>query len=163
MELLSSNITDSIDEERLVLFPTTFYLVCVGGKKKKPQITIFLVSTNLSHVLPQISIVEASDLLRWWMFFVRGHVTYLAGVAETHVRFNWSLVLTTNSHRRHTHEPTGHPESLWGKIEPTHERQVAKARPPPLRGKRPHRQQGRHLSIEEKGGEGHLWGDLGCT
>ncbi|KAL6175995.1 hypothetical protein ACLB2K_052631 [Fragaria x ananassa] len=49
----------------------------------------------------------------------------LGGGAEAHARFkqyeyraNSSLVLTTDSRPRDTHEPTGEPESLWGKIEP---------------------------------------------
>lgn len=47
------------------------------------------------------------------------------GGAEAHARFkqyeyraNSSLVLTTDSRPRDTHEPTGEPESLWGKIDP---------------------------------------------
>ncbi|CAL0310752.1 unnamed protein product [Lupinus luteus] len=49
----------------------------------------------------------------------------LGGGAEAHARFkqyeyksNASLVLTTDSRPRDTHEPTGEPESLWGKIDP---------------------------------------------
>ncbi|KAK9919282.1 hypothetical protein M0R45_027889 [Rubus argutus] len=49
----------------------------------------------------------------------------LGGGAEAHVRnkqyehrANSSLVLTTDSRPRDTHEPTGEPESLWGKIDP---------------------------------------------
>ncbi|KAL8523834.1 hypothetical protein ACS0TY_013707 [Phlomoides rotata] len=48
-----------------------------------------------------------------------------SGGAEAHARFkqyeyraNSSLVLTTDSRPRDTHEPTGEPESLWGKIDP---------------------------------------------
>ncbi|XP_068647248.1 DExH-box ATP-dependent RNA helicase DExH12-like [Aristolochia californica] len=51
----------------------------------------------------------------------------LGGGAEAHARFkqyeyraNSSLVLTTDSRPRDTHEPTGEPESLWGKIDPRH-------------------------------------------
>ena len=47
---------------------------------------------------------------------------HLGGGAEAHARFkqyeyraNSSLVLTTDSRPRDTHEPTGEPESLWGK------------------------------------------------
>ncbi|GJN18769.1 hypothetical protein PR202_gb05967 [Eleusine coracana subsp. coracana] len=47
------------------------------------------------------------------------------GGAEAHARFkqyeyraNSSLVLTTDSRPRDTHEPTGEPETLWGKINP---------------------------------------------
>ncbi|KAG6432555.1 hypothetical protein SASPL_104135 [Salvia splendens] len=47
------------------------------------------------------------------------------GGAEARARFkqyeyraNSSLVLTTDSRPRDTHEPTGEPESLWGKIDP---------------------------------------------
>jgi pre-mRNA-splicing helicase BRR2 len=47
------------------------------------------------------------------------------GGAEAHARFkqyeyraNSSLVLTTDSRPRDTHEPTGEPETLWGKIDP---------------------------------------------
>ena len=54
MELLSSNITDSIDEERLVLFPTTFYLVCVGEKKKKnPKSPYFLFPQTWAMFFPK--------------------------------------------------------------------------------------------------------------
>ncbi|KAI3919601.1 hypothetical protein MKX01_018424 [Papaver californicum] len=49
------------------------------------------------------------------------------GGAEAHARFkqyeyraNSSLVLTTDSRPRDTHEPTGEPETLWGKIDPKH-------------------------------------------
>ncbi|KAJ8772568.1 hypothetical protein K2173_027745 [Erythroxylum novogranatense] len=49
----------------------------------------------------------------------------VGGGAEAHARFkqyeyraNSSLVLTTDSRPRDTHEPTGEPESLWGKIDP---------------------------------------------
>ncbi|KAF5753328.1 putative RNA helicase [Helianthus annuus] len=49
----------------------------------------------------------------------------LGGGAEAHARFkqyeyraNSSLVLTTDSRPRDTHEPTGEPESLFGKIDP---------------------------------------------
>ena len=47
------------------------------------------------------------------------------GGAEAQARFkqydyraNSSLVLTTDSRPRDTHEPTGEPETLWGKIDP---------------------------------------------
>ena len=49
----------------------------------------------------------------------------LGGGAEAHARFkqyeyraNSSLVLTTDSRPRDTHEPTGEPETLWGRIDP---------------------------------------------
>lgn len=49
----------------------------------------------------------------------------LGGGAEAHARFkqyeyraNSSLVLTTENRPRDTHEPTGEPETLWGKINP---------------------------------------------
>ncbi|KAI3844843.1 hypothetical protein MKX03_004564 [Papaver bracteatum] len=49
------------------------------------------------------------------------------GGAEAHARSkryeyraNSSLVLTTDSRPRDTHEPTGEPETLWGKIDPKH-------------------------------------------
>ncbi|XP_057859614.2 DExH-box ATP-dependent RNA helicase DExH12 [Cryptomeria japonica] len=52
-------------------------------------------------------------------------MAHLGGGAEAHARFkqyeyraNSSLVLTTDSRPRDTHEPTGEPESLWGKIDP---------------------------------------------
>ncbi|KAL1312365.1 DExH-box ATP-dependent RNA helicase DExH12-like [Arachis hypogaea] len=52
-------------------------------------------------------------------------MSHLGGGAEAHARFkqyeyraNSSLVLTTDSRPRETHEPTGEPESLWGKIDP---------------------------------------------
>ncbi|TXG48076.1 hypothetical protein EZV62_027370 [Acer yangbiense] len=51
-------------------------------------------------------------------------MAHLGGGAEAHARFkqyeyraNSSLVLTTDSRPRDTHEPAGEPESLWGKIE----------------------------------------------
>lgn len=47
------------------------------------------------------------------------------GGAEGHARSrqydyraNSSLVLTTDSRPRDSHEPTGEPECLWGKIDP---------------------------------------------
>ncbi|XP_048127007.1 DExH-box ATP-dependent RNA helicase DExH12-like [Rhodamnia argentea] len=49
----------------------------------------------------------------------------LGGGAEAHARFkqyeyraNSSMVLTTDTRPRETDEPTGEPESLWGKIDP---------------------------------------------
>ncbi|KAK4591715.1 hypothetical protein RGQ29_016236 [Quercus rubra] len=52
-------------------------------------------------------------------------MAHLGGGAEAHARHkqyeyraNSSLVLTTDSRPRDTHEPTGEPESLWGKIDP---------------------------------------------
>lgn len=52
-------------------------------------------------------------------------MAHVGGGAEAHARFkqyeyraNSSLVLTTDSRPRDTHEPTGEPESLWGKIDP---------------------------------------------
>lgn len=52
-------------------------------------------------------------------------MAHLGGGAEAHARFkqyeyraNSSLVLTTDSRPRDTHEPTGEPESLYGKIDP---------------------------------------------
>ncbi|CAF1981273.1 unnamed protein product [Brassica napus] len=49
----------------------------------------------------------------------------LGGGAEAHARFkqyeyraNSSLVLTSENRPRDTHEPTGEPETLWGKIDP---------------------------------------------
>ncbi|KAK3020100.1 hypothetical protein RJ639_003724 [Escallonia herrerae] len=52
-------------------------------------------------------------------------MSHLGGGAEAHARFkqyeyraNSSLVLTTDSRPRDTHEPTGEPESLYGKIDP---------------------------------------------
>lgn len=52
-------------------------------------------------------------------------MAHLGGGAEAHARFkqyeyraNSSLVLTTDSRPRDTHEPTGEPESLHGKIDP---------------------------------------------
>ncbi|KAK8671368.1 hypothetical protein V6N13_037964 [Hibiscus sabdariffa] len=64
----------------------------------------------------------------------------LGGGAEAHARFkqyeyraNSSLVLTTDSRPRDTHEPTGEPESLWGKIDPrSFGDRVYKGRPPEL-------------------------------
>lgn len=54
-------------------------------------------------------------------------MAHLGGGAEAHARFkqyeyraNSSLVLTTDSRPRDTHEPTGEPESLWGKIDARH-------------------------------------------
>ncbi|XP_027106928.1 DExH-box ATP-dependent RNA helicase DExH12-like [Coffea arabica] len=52
-------------------------------------------------------------------------MSHIGGGAEAHARFkqyeyraNSSLVLTTDSRPRDTHEPTGEPESLQGKIDP---------------------------------------------
>ncbi|KAF8377551.1 hypothetical protein HHK36_030933 [Tetracentron sinense] len=52
-------------------------------------------------------------------------MAHLSGGAEAHARFkqyeyraNSSLVLTTDSRPRDTHEPTGEPETLYGKIDP---------------------------------------------
>ncbi|EFJ32423.1 hypothetical protein SELMODRAFT_144158 [Selaginella moellendorffii] len=52
-------------------------------------------------------------------------MAHLGGGAEAHARFkqyeyraNSSLVLTTDTRPRDTHEPTGEPESLWGRIDP---------------------------------------------
>lgn len=52
-------------------------------------------------------------------------MAHLGGGAEAHARFkqyeyraNSSLVLTTDTRPRDTHEPTGEPESLYGKIDP---------------------------------------------
>jgi pre-mRNA-splicing helicase BRR2 len=52
-------------------------------------------------------------------------MAHLGGGAEAHARFkqyeyraNSSLVHTTDTRRRDTHEPTGEPESLWGRIDP---------------------------------------------
>lgn len=64
----------------------------------------------------------------------------LGGGAEAHARFkqyeyraNSSLVLTTDSRPRDTHEPTGEPESLWGKIDPkSFGDRAARGRPPEL-------------------------------
>ncbi|KAK9121769.1 hypothetical protein Syun_019386 [Stephania yunnanensis] len=51
-------------------------------------------------------------------------------------RANSSLVLTTDSRLRDTYEPTGEPESLWGKIDPKHfDDRVYKGRPPELKYK----------------------------
>ncbi|GAB4837622.1 DExH-box ATP-dependent RNA helicase DExH12 [Ancistrocladus abbreviatus] len=67
-------------------------------------------------------------------------MAHLGGGAEAHARFkqyeyraNSSLVLTTDSRPRDTHEPTGEPESLWGKIDPkTFGDRAARGRPPEL-------------------------------
>ncbi|CAN0921129.1 DExH-box ATP-dependent RNA helicase DExH12 [Linum grandiflorum] len=64
----------------------------------------------------------------------------LGGGAEAHARFkqyeyraNSSLVLTTDSRPRDTHEPTGEPESLWGKINPkSFGDRALRGRPPEL-------------------------------
>ncbi|KAK9269921.1 hypothetical protein L1049_025494 [Liquidambar formosana] len=64
----------------------------------------------------------------------------LGGGAEAHARFkqyeyraNSSLVLTTDSRPRDTHEPTGEPESLYGKIDPkTFGDRAYRGRPPEL-------------------------------
>ncbi|KAH9611678.1 hypothetical protein KSS87_017396 [Heliosperma pusillum] len=61
-------------------------------------------------------------------------------MAEAHARFkqfeyksNASLVLTTDSRPRDTHEPTGEPESLYGKIDPkSFGDRAARGRPPEL-------------------------------
>ncbi|GMJ00673.1 embryo defective 1507 [Hibiscus trionum] len=67
-------------------------------------------------------------------------MAHVGGGAEAHVRSkqydyraNSSLVLTTDSWSRDTHEPTGEPESLWGKIDPrSFGDRVYKGRPPVL-------------------------------
>lgn len=64
----------------------------------------------------------------------------LGGGAEAHARFkqyeyraNSSLVLTTDSRPRDTHEPSGEPESLYGKIDPkSFGDRAYKGRPPEL-------------------------------
>ncbi|XP_010537248.1 PREDICTED: DExH-box ATP-dependent RNA helicase DExH12 [Tarenaya hassleriana] len=64
----------------------------------------------------------------------------LGGGAEAHARFkqyeyraNSSLVLTTDQRPRDTHEPTGEPETLWGKIDPkSFGDRTARGRPPEL-------------------------------
>ncbi|TKY49340.1 ATP-dependent helicase [Spatholobus suberectus] len=67
-------------------------------------------------------------------------MAHLGGGAEAHARFkqyeyraNSSLVLTTDSRPRDTHEPTGEPESLWGKIDPkSFGDRASRGRPPEL-------------------------------
>lgn len=67
----------------------------------------------------------------------------LGGGAEAHARFkqyeyraNSSLVLTTDSRPRDTHEPTGEPESLWGRIDPkSFGDRAARGKPPELEEK----------------------------
>lgn len=70
-------------------------------------------------------------------------MAHLGGGAEAHARFkqyeyraNSSLVLTTDSRPRDTHEPTGEPESLWGKIDPkSFGDRAYKGKPPELEEK----------------------------
>lgn len=70
-------------------------------------------------------------------------MAHLGGGAEAHARFkqyeyraNSSLVLTTDTRPRDTHEPTGEPESLWGKIDPKRfGDRVYHGRPPELEEK----------------------------
>ncbi|KAL3514908.1 hypothetical protein ACH5RR_027625 [Cinchona calisaya] len=67
-------------------------------------------------------------------------MSHLGGGAEAHARFkqyeyraNSSLVLTTDSRPRDTHEPTGEPESLHGKIDPkTFGDRASRGKPPEL-------------------------------
>lgn len=67
-------------------------------------------------------------------------MSHLGGGAEAHARSkqyeyraNSSLVLTTDSRARDTHEPTGEPETLWGKIDPrSFGDRAAKGRPSEL-------------------------------
>ncbi|KDP36726.1 hypothetical protein JCGZ_08017 [Jatropha curcas] len=67
-------------------------------------------------------------------------MAHLGGGAEAHARFkqyeyraNSSLVLTTDSRPRDTHEPTGEPESLYGKIDPkSFGERAYRGRPPEL-------------------------------
>ncbi|CAL5340886.1 unnamed protein product [Camellia sinensis] len=67
-------------------------------------------------------------------------MAHLGGGAEAHARFNQyeyransSLVLTTDSRPRDTHEPTGEPETLFGKIDPkTFGDRAYRGRPPEL-------------------------------
>ncbi|KAG6487258.1 DExH-box ATP-dependent RNA helicase DExH12-like [Zingiber officinale] len=70
-------------------------------------------------------------------------MAHLGGGAEAHARFkqyeyraNSSLVLTTDSRPRDTHEPTGEPESLWGKIDPkSFGDRASRGKPPELEEK----------------------------
>ncbi|ERN11506.1 hypothetical protein AMTRI_Chr03g43880 [Amborella trichopoda] len=70
-------------------------------------------------------------------------MAHLGGGAEAHARFkqyeyraNSSLVLTTDNRPRDTHEPTGEPESLYGKIDPkTFGDRAARGKPPELEEK----------------------------
>nr|CAB3465382.1 unnamed protein product [Digitaria exilis] len=67
----------------------------------------------------------------------------LGGGAEAHARFkqydyrtNSSLILNTDSRPRDTHEPSGEPETLWGRIDPrSFGDRAVQARPPELEGK----------------------------
>ncbi|CAK9183443.1 unnamed protein product [Ilex paraguariensis] len=67
-------------------------------------------------------------------------MSHIGGGAEAHARYkqyeyraNSSLVLTTDSRPRDTHEPTGEPESLYGKIDPkTFGDRAYRGRPPEL-------------------------------
>eukprot|EP00959_Pyramimonas_sp_CCMP1952_P284738 5952758-Pyramimonas_sp.AAC.1 len=45
-------------------------------------------------------------------------VRALLGYAHVKSKMNSSLVLTTDAKRDHAHEPTGEPETLWGKVNP---------------------------------------------
>uniref|UniRef100_A0A0D3AM67 RNA helicase n=1 Tax=Brassica oleracea var. oleracea TaxID=109376 RepID=A0A0D3AM67_BRAOL len=70
----------------------------------------------------------------------RNYIRFVGGGAEAHARFkqyeyraNSSLVLTSENRPRDTHEPTGEPETLWGKIDPkSFGDRVAKGRPQEL-------------------------------
>lgn len=77
------------------------------------------------------------------IFLFSYSMSHLGGGAEAHARFrqyeyraNSSLVLTTDSRPRDTHEPTGEPESLHGKIDPkTFGDRACRGKPPELEEK----------------------------
>ncbi|VFQ99826.1 unnamed protein product [Cuscuta campestris] len=83
-------------------------------------------------------------------------MSHTGGGAEGHARqkqyeyrANSSLVLTTDSRPRDTHEPSGEPESLFGKIEPKSFGDLAyKGRPPELDEKIQRARKKKHLDSE---------------
>lgn len=85
-------------------------------------------------------------------------MAHLGGGAEAHARFkqyeyraNSSLVLTTDTRPRDTHEPTGEPESLYGKIDPrSFGDRVSRGRPGDLEEKLTKSRQKRELKEKEK-------------
>lgn len=81
-----------------------------------------------------------------------------AGGAEAYARHkqyeyraNSSLVLTTDSRPRDTHEPTGEPETLWGKIDPkSFGDRAARGKPPELEEKKKAKRKKEEAAAEEE-------------
>ena len=88
-------------------------------------------------------------------------MAHLGGGAEAHARFkqyeyraNSSLVLTTDTRPRDTHEPTGEPETLWGKINPrSFGDRAVQGKPPELEEKAKKRKDAKDRERERGGRE----------